>query len=462
MSAPEPYWASDDGDVVLHLGDCLAVLATMDDASVDAVVCDPPYGLEFMGREWDTFKPSSARIRQRSERDAKPGAAHNSSTSLVARNAPEGYVAGSPFQRWCEAWATGCLRVLKPGGWMLTFGGTRTWHRLACGIEDAGFEIRDSVADLTGMDGPGLMWLYAQGFPKSLDVSKAIDKHLGATRPVVGHWEAPGRGKRSPEQEYGLTADSGDVTTSATAAAAEGWGTALKPAWEPIVVARKALAGTVAQNVLAHGTGALNIDGCRVATGDDMHRTRNTALGVMNDDGWQPKRQESDGHDAGRWPPNVALGLDAAEELDRQSGTLTSGANPTRRGSDKFRDAYGEFAGQEECTPRRGVDSGGASRFFPVFRYEAKAPASERPRLPDGTAHPTVKPVDLMAWLVRLVTPPGGLVLDPFAGSGTTAEACVVEGFRCVLIEKHPKHAGLIKARMSKPIQPAMFGLEAS
>ncbi len=152
----------------------------------------------------------------------------------------------------------------------------------------------------------------------------------------------------------------------------------------------------------------------------------------------------------------MLLSEEAAAELDRQSGTLTSGANPARRSSDKFRDAYGEFPGQAECTVHRGADSGGASRFFPVFRYEAKAPARERPHLEDGTAHPTVKPLKLMRWLVRLVTPPGGTVLDPFAGSGTTGEACLIEGFRCILAEKDPTSAELIKVRLSKPVQTQM------
>lgn len=233
------------------------------------------------------------------------------------------------------------------------------------------------------------------------------------------------------------------------------------------MVARKPLAGTVAQNVLAHGTGALNVDGCRVEpTGESRPRvaeasqqTRYTDAGGTDFAALPGVRG---GDPAGRWPANVLLGPEAAEELDRQSGVLTSGANPTRRGSDKFRDAYGDFAGQTECTPHRGVDSGGASRFFPVFRYEAKAGAAERPRLPDGTAHPTVKPVPLKRWLVRLVTPPGGLVCDPFAGSGTTGEACIVEGFRCVLIEKDPASVELIRTRLRKDIQPDIFGGVAS
>jgi hypothetical protein len=220
----------------------------------------------------------------------------------------------------------------------------------------------------------------------------------------------------------------------------------------------------VAQNVLQHGTGALNIDGCRIQGADAPEgRLRHGGGSAVSGSMAGPLDPEvRPASPAGRWPPNVVLGPAAAAELDRQSGVLTSGANPARRGSDKFRDAYGEFAGQAECTPHRGADAGGASRFFPVFRYEAKAGAAERPRLEDGTAHPTVKPVDLMAWLVRLVTPPGGLVLDPFAGSGTTAEACIVEGFSCVLIEQDPKSAELIKTRLSKPIQPVMLTVDDS
>jgi DNA modification methylase len=495
----EPYYADDH--VTLWHGDCLDVLRELPDASVDSVVTDPPYALEFMGSTWDGWSSPKA------------------------------------FQEWCGLWATECLRVLKPGGHMVAFGGSRTWHRLAAAVEDAGFEIRDSIA-----------WLHGQGFPKSLDVSKAIDKvrddrsailrvtgwlaeqrdRAGWTNRQIdeafgfngmaGHWTAaprlkvaqvprweqwerlrdligfgdemdaevwrlngrkgtPGEawqtaavvGERSTGRGTGRGAvsviDDGDrairAANSDAARRWQGWGTALKPAFEPIVVGRKPLAGTVAANVLAHGTGALNIDGCRVQTYDDTGRTRNTALGVMNDDGWKPRRQESESHVAGRWPANVVLDDTQAPELDRQSGTLTSGANPTRRGSDKFREAYGEFAGQEECTPARGADSGGASRFFPTFRYEAKATTAERPRVGE-VAHPTVKPLDLMRWLVRLVTPPGGTVLEPFAGSGTTAEACVVEGFRCIAIEREFDYLALIVARLTKPIEMVLDFGEAS
>jgi hypothetical protein len=465
----KPYY--EDGQVQLYLGDCLDVLAGLPGGSVDAVVTDPPYSLAFMSREWDTFKP------------------------------PE-------FQAWCEQWARGCLRALRPGGHLLAFGGTRTYHRLACGVEDAGFEVRDSID-----------WLYGSGFAKSLDVSKAIDKAAGAEREVVGtaarrrSTSRPADPTQSQDAAYRF-ADDRAVTAPATEDAArwDGWGTALKPAHEPIVVARKPLAGTVAQNIVTHGTGALNIDGCRVAaTGPEPNarRDKGTGLGYR---GGNAERGSWDG-DAGRWPPNVLLTHSAecemtgtrtvrgsvcgpgsghagsgdvyaavdgspdgrrgfgteqvavwdcapdcpAAELDRQSGVSTSsgGANGGKLGAR----VYGKFANEITAANAGGLgDTGGASRFFPAFRYEAKAPASERPRLADGTAWPTVKPLELMRWLVRLVTPPGGTVGDFFAGTGTTGEACVIEGFRCILAEKDPVAAELIKARLSKPIQMTLTG----
>lgn len=356
---------------------------------------------------------------------------------------------------------------------MLAFGGTRTWHRLTCAIEDAGFEIRDSMH-----------WIYGSGFPKSLDVSKAIDKGADAIREVVGRRTgraaSPRNDMRGGRFIGGVSGayDGSAITAPATAEAAQwdGWGTALKPAHEPIVLARKPLAGTVAANVLTHGTGALNIDGCRVAHGSDvdLSATQRQQNRHDGDESWRlrPGHEQPMYAPGGRWPANIVLTHhpDCADqcapscpvaEMDQQSGVLKSGllephhdAKPSGNGSM----GGGNYAGRIHGT--FGGDSGGASRFFPVFRYQAKAASSERPRGEDGSAHPTVKPASLVSWLVRLVTPPGGLVLDPFAGSGTTAEACIVEGFHCVLIEKDPAYAELIRARLRKDIQPVLFGEE--
>ncbi len=431
----KPYYSDDS--VTLWHGDCLEVLRSLPDSSVDSVVTDPPYGLEFMGKDWDgangfrrslnpadtgrdnAFGRTSAKapeyntgrgVRVAAEWKSELTATGKGHTTSVGPYLASGVdsirVAGRPFQDWCEEWSRECLRVLKPGGHMLAFGGSRTWHRLASAVEDAGFEIRDSIA-----------WLYGSGFPKSLN----------------------------------LTDENGDRT---------GWGTALKPAFEPIVVGRKPLAGTVAANVFAHRTGAINVDGCRVGVASGLQRPERRGKGDTG--GWAGYEQEPgrygtpDG--AGRWPTNVILDGSQAAKLDAETGVRSSGANPTRRGVDGSREVFGDFAGQEDCVPARGADSGGASRFFPTFHYEPKAGTTERPR--DGdTAHPTVKPLDLMRWLVRLVTPPGGTVLEPFAGSGTTAEACVVEGFKCIAIERDETYLPLIVQRLTKPIQVGLdFG----
>ena len=481
-------------EVTLWRGRSELILSQLPDASVDACVTDPPYELGFMGKGWDAT-----------------GIAYD-------------------VDLWREVW-----RVLKPGGHLLAFGGTRTWHRLACAIEDAGFEVRDSIA-----------WMYGSGFPKSLDVSKAIDKQRTEDRAPVdavrawlnarrleagfshdavnkhfGHasngggsssawmtnptsralptweqwqalkalfgfgdemdaevWRLNGR-KGKPGDNFearevlservaiveggkGGWADmvaSGRFkpgekvirdTAPATDAARtwQGWGTALKPAFEPIVVARKPLSGTVAGNVLAHGTGALNIDACRVESsetwiGSNEASTSANGYGPGDTDGWQghwTKRSQS--HASGRWPANVVLDEDQAAALDQQSGESLSRIGKPR--SADSGDGWGMTATGAEYD-----DLGGASRFF----YVAKADASERPKV-GGVAHPTVKPLALMRWLVRLVTPPGGVVLEPFAGSGTTVEACLLEGFRCVAIEKGDEYLPLIEARIHRRRDP--------
>jgi len=383
----KPYYSDDL--VTLYHGDCLDVLRELPDASVDAVVTDPPYGLEFMGKEWDApWKGTDgAHVEARTRRADEMGDENKRRYIAAAVNKFE---AGKPFQAWCELWATECLRVLKPGGHLLAFGGSRTWHRLACAIEDAGFEVRDSLA-----------WLHGQGFPKSHNLDGGL-------------------------------------------------GTALKPAFEPCVMARKPLIGTVAANVLAHGTGALNIDGCRIAGVDAQEGRTRHGSGIPGNGSSFELPDLRPEMPAGRWPANVILDDTAAALLDEQSGTLVSPKTYTCSVA-----AEGEWLHRKEPnTEQVGFgDTGGASRFF----YTSKANSGGRPRV-DGIAHPTVKPLDLMRWLVRLVTPPGGTVLEPFAGSGTTLEACVIEGFHAIGIEREDDYLKLIEARLTKPIQQDMFG----
>ncbi len=345
--------------VSLRLGDCVELMRAMPDASVDSIVTDPPYELGFMGKGWD-----------------RTGIANN-------------------VAMWAEA-----LRVLKPGGHLLAFSGTRTYHRMVCAIEDAGFEVRDQIG-----------WAYGSGFPKSLDVSKAIDKAAGAEREVIQQGERsaerPVVEDQSGGKAYRLAGDA-SITAPATDAARQwqGWGTALKPAWEPICVARKPLIGTVAANVLAHGTGGLNIDGCRVE-GEHTYTPRLTANSNLNDDGWQKIGQAAEPVTvSGRWPANLI-----------------------HDGSDEVLAAF----------PGDGDSS--AARFY----YAAKASKSDRG---DGNTHPTVKPTDLMRYLCRLVTPPGGVVLDPFMGSGSTGKAAILEGFQFVGIDMTPEYVEIARGRV--------------
>jgi site-specific DNA-methyltransferase (adenine-specific) len=379
--------------IKLHHGDCLDVLRTLPDCSVDAVVTDPPYGLSFMGKKWDYDVPSQ------------------------------------------EIWAE-CLRVLKHGGHLLAFAGTRTQHRMAVRIEDAGFEIRDMIA-----------WVYGSGFPKSHDVSKAIDKAAEAEREVVGfneNWRTSKSEIACPQQENQAT-----ITAPATLEAKqwEGWGTALKPALEPITVARKPLIGTVAENVLQHGTGAINVDGGRVAFVSDADRRESTAKNQHADFGTQPMTnnnvygdysmiQPANYNPPGRWPANFIH--DGSEEVvglfpDTKSGFM--------RGGEKASKGLGMFGGGQSNADTYG-DSGSAARFF----YCAKASKRDRD---EGNNHPTVKPTDLMRYLCRLVTPPNGTVLDPFMGSGSTGKAAALEGFSFIGIEREAEYVTIAQARIN-------------
>jgi site-specific DNA-methyltransferase (adenine-specific) len=415
----------------IHHGDCVAVMATMGAASVDTVICDPPYGLEFMGKAWDRLGEPEGFRRQHNGADV----GRDNVFGRTSRTSPE-YAAGAAMQRWHVQWARAALRVLKPGGFLLAFSGTRTWHRLACALEDAGFELRDT-----------LCWLYGSGFPKSLDLGKALDKAAGAEREVVG--EGP-YARRRPSSWQGTTfADDayiwpgGDpVTAPATALAKQwhGWGTALKPAWEPILVAMKPCAGTFAQNAERHGVAGLHIDGARIGTGDTWDgggppKPRTGGIGFAS--------SSSSSHALGRWPANVLLDETAAALLDAQSGELAARGNigPTKQGRSTW---FGDARGRDNGRVDPG-DTGGASRFF----YTAKASRSERNIGDVDNTHPTVKPVDLMVWLCRLTaTPTGGVILDPFCGSGTTGVAALRVGRRFIGIEQDAGYVALARARL--------------
>lgn len=419
----------------LQLGDSLEVLKGIEDNFVDAVVCDPPYGLKFMSKRWDYDVPS--------------------------------------VELWHEV-----LRVLKPGGHLLSFGGTRTYHRMVVAIEDAGFEIRDQ-----------LQWIYGSGFPKSHNISKAIDKAAGAEREIVG--ENP---NSRPNSHLGADSTAGSigykvaaynpVTAPSTPEAKQwdGWGSALKPSNEPVCLARKPLEKglTLAENVLKWGTGGLNIDGCRIEgevglPGNKCPTNASGANGIYGKDNrldrqmnWKPNTQ-------GRWPANVLFDEEAAKALDEQSGISKSQVRKISATEDIA--IKNQVYGKGYIRQEGGVnDSGGASRFF----YVAKASKRERnaglegmpkvskshiaskdgggggwskdadknPNLPRENFHPTVKPIKLMQYLCKLITPPQGIVLDPFMGSGSTGIAALKEGFGFYGIELDPEYFEIAKARL--------------
>lgn len=414
---------------IIVRGDCLERLRDLEPNSVDSIVTDPPYGLSFMGKKWDYDVPSVA--------------------------------------IWREV-----FRVLKPGGHLLSFGGTRTYHRLASAIEDAGFEIRDQI-----------QWLYGSGFPKSLDVSKAMDKAAGAEREVVGQITKTQSFGLETNNCFGDDIDRGGVmklTAPSTPLAKQwqGWGTALKPANEPICLARKPLEGTVASNVEKWGCGALNIDASRIATEDNLNGGAYSSgevtglyeLGHERLHGQYTQPQ-------GRWPANLILDEEAAAMLDEQSGTRRSAGDYPSQSQ-----GTGQGTTYLPVKPQGPLysDSGAASRFFycakasksernaglegmPERKFEAVIGSTnnqlkrmqdgeitgERHNAPQANHHPTVKPLKLMEYLIRLITPPNGTVLDPFAGSGSTLVAAKRLGFKFIGIELSDEYAEIAERRVA-------------
>ena len=405
--------------VDLHTGDALATLATLPANSFDAMLCDPPYGIAFMGREWDKGVPSA--------------------------------------EVWREA-----LRVLKPGAFALVACGTRTQHRMACALEDAGFEIRDLIA-----------WIYSSGFPKSLDVSKAIDNAAGAEREVIGVDEDRLRRKPNGMKTAGATAyaysqvqqeTDARITAPATPDAARwhGYGTALKPAMELWTLVRKPLDGTVAANALQHGVGGLNIDGCRVGVDPDdaAARASRNGRGTARPEagysgGWHGDAPRG-AVEGGRWPANVVH--DGSDEVtERFPDTVTHGGGTIDRNAETA--ARGKMYqggwGDRECDQRFNGDSGSAARFF----YCAKAGRKER----EGSTHPTVKPLTLTTYLATLLLPPAGhgprRVLVPFSGIGSEVIGALRAGWdHATGIEIDPEYVAVAHERLAPILaQPTLF-----
>lgn len=404
----------------LHLGDCLEVLRTLPDNSIDSVVTDPPYGIRFMGKAWDGAD-IERRAAYRADMPSQDGACgptggHRSVAAEAGKYdlTPRGMRA---FQVFTLEWAAECLRVLKPGGHLLSFASPRTYHHMAVGIEMAGFEIRDQI-----------MWVFGSGFPKSHNLS---GEH-------------------------------------------EGWGTALKPAHEPICMARKPLDGTVAKNVMAHGTGPLHIDACRIPSEPMPPNTGAGGLPRRREDEQRGPGVVSQPHAGGRWPANLIH--DGSPEVvalfpaEAGASGPVKGTEPTANGFSgpvKFCGLIGRVPGQFHA------DSGSAARFFYCAKTSRKDrnegcehmerkplhwssgdanPGSFQSEGTDKTSqnnHPTVKPTDLMAYLLRLVTPIGGIALDPFMGSGSTGKAAVREGFQFIGIELSPEYSAIALARIS-------------
>lgn len=486
-----------DGRAVLLAGDCLARLKDLPDCSVDSVVTDPPYHLVSIVRRFGSENAAPA-LSAAERRFAKTGGADRQPGTDQYGRLSRGFMGktwdGGDIAFRVELWAE-VFRVLKPGGHVLAFSGTRTYHRMACAIEDAGFEIRDRIefdhdsqseyaqfeaslndeqqsqfTKLFKERGVGsLSWKFGTGFPKSHNVKKGAEEKVCRCA------------SQQSEVELGALAGQSEPQISGAWPLCEwcskpiipdGWGTALKPAYEPICLGRKPLIGTVAENVLAHRTGAINIDGCRVPVGDDAY-----AKNCSGDRGHADNRKRDmdfamtagSASGIGRHPANVVH--DGSPEVVGCFPAEAGAAAPVR-GTEASAPTAGIYGERGRVAGTFHADSGSAARFFSSFpmendvchslksasadrgaggsvakrfHYSSKADADDRL----GSKHPTVKPVDLMRWLVRLVTPPGGTVLDPFAGTGTTGHAALLEGFNAILIEREEEYRADIARRMA-------------
>jgi site-specific DNA-methyltransferase (adenine-specific) len=398
-------------------GDCKEILPSLEEDSIDVIVCDPPYELGFMGRKWDAT--------------------------------------GIAYDK--DMWF-GCLRVLKPGGHLLAFGGTRTYHRMACAIEDAGFEIRDMIE-----------WVYGSGFPKSLDISKKLDQMAGAEREAIGtksyaYPDTDRPSKKSVQTDndgmlgLGFPGSNMQITAPSTDAAKQwaGFGSALKPAHEPICLARKPLDGcTIAENVIRWGVGGLNVDGCRIKINPGDGGNFRAANGQSNGKFCHADsiKNVAERDPMGRFPANLILdGSDEVRALFPE--TSSHPRKPTEKQICRGRTMHESKT--LDVGLRGSSDAGSAARFFqqcPITEedyaalfYQAKASKSERGEFNN---HPTIKPLELMKYLCRLITPPGGLILDPFGGSGTTGLAAIQEGFHYILIEQQEEYCEIARKRIS-------------
>ena len=442
-------------NIQLLNGDCLDKLKELEPNSIDSIVTDPPYGLSFMGKKWDYDVPSQ--------------------------------------QIWEE-----CMRILKPGGHLLSFAGSRTYHRMAVRIEDAGFDIRDQI-----------MWIYGSGFPKSHNIGKAVDKIEGNEREVVGS-KGSYRDMRGGALDPNLTKDRDRLEIIETKGTSqwEGWGTALKPAHEPIVLARKPLVGTVANNVLEYGVGGLNIDGCRVGNESRTYDLTMTSGNFETTNGGKNIKSDTKTVE-GRFPANIILDEEAGKILDQQSGKLNKQAKCKTDNKSGWQNEYVGGDKVNAIERKLYLDEGGASRFFYCPKAQKKdrnegMPENvetfiQRPRREDGSViykethpeewnevmkskprkektslgaseeklqtqttatkniHPTVKPTELMKYLVRLVTPKGGVVLDPFMGSGSTGKAAVLEGMNFIGIEREKEYYQIAQQRIEHVNKPKTY-----